>query len=260
MAENAVCGMRAAKLAMMMQAQVQPTPDGAIVFDPDAVAQAAFDPEWFEPEYWRARAAAQATTRRTRQRDVRRRAIRQLRATPLPSRRHGGARIRRPLSVDRARTHAQLRRIPPAAIAARKRSAGAAADSRPLPARGPQYRADILTRRVEQAATLAELIGQGKFDAAIASRVGAEIARFHAQGVYHADLNAHNILLTDAAVWLIDFDRGELRHPARTWQQANLARLRRSLLKIGAARKVESEFERDLWQPLMAAWEKGAAS
>src|SRR5690348_7496093 len=48
MAENAVCGMRAAKLAMMMQAQVQPTPDGLIVFDPDAAAQAAFDPDWFE--------------------------------------------------------------------------------------------------------------------------------------------------------------------------------------------------------------------
>jgi 3-deoxy-D-manno-octulosonic acid kinase len=90
--------------------------------------------------------------------------------------------------------------------------------------------------------------------------VGAEIARFHAHGVYHADLNAHNILLTDASVWLIDFDRGELRHPARAWQQANLARLKRSLLKIGAARNGEAEFERDLWLPLVAAWEKGAAS
>ena len=53
--------MRTVKLARMTQAQVQPTPDGAIVFDADAVAQAAFDPDWFEPDYWLARGAARAT-------------------------------------------------------------------------------------------------------------------------------------------------------------------------------------------------------
>lgn len=52
--------------------------------------------------------------------------------------------------------------------------------------------------------------------------------------MWHADLNAWNILLdAHADVWLIDFDRGRLRPPAVSWQQANLARLRRSLEKLG---------------------------
>ncbi|HEY7872681.1 MAG TPA: 3-deoxy-D-manno-octulosonic acid kinase, partial [Rudaea sp.] len=125
---------------------------------------------------------------------------------------------------------------------------------------GAQYRADILTRRIENSVTLAELMVQNRLDAVVAARVGAEIARFQARGAYHADLNAHNILLTDTMVWLIDFDRGEMRSPARAWQLANLARLRRSLRKIGAARNGEAEFERGLWKPLLAAWEKGMAT
>jgi 3-deoxy-D-manno-octulosonic acid kinase len=252
--------MRAAKLATMMQAQIQPTPDGAIVFDPDAAAQAAFDPDWFEPEYWRARAAAQTATGGRGSAlfvdaPFGNCALRHYRRGGMAAHVFGDRYLW--AGPERTRSFAEFRLLQslrakdlpvPQPIAARFRRTG------------PQYRADILTRRVERAATLAELIGQGKFNATIASRVGAEIARFHAQGVYHADLNAHNILLTNDAVWLIDFDRGVLRRPARAWQQANLARLRRSLLKIGAASNGESEFESDLWKPLMAAWEKGAAS
>jgi 3-deoxy-D-manno-octulosonic acid kinase len=57
-------------------------------------------------------------------------------------------------------------------------------------------------------------------------------------------------------VWVIDFDRGELRAPARAWQLANLARLRRSLLKVGAAPDCDALFERAFWNPLMAAYER----
>jgi len=64
-------------------------------------------------------------------------------------------------------------------------------------------------------------------------------------------------LLDADTVWLIDFDRGELRTPARDWQQANLARLQRSLRKLGAARDGEAAFEHALWNPLMAAYERG---
>ena len=245
---------------MMMQAQVQPTPDGAIVFDADAIAQARFDPDWFEPEHWRARAAAQATTGG--------RGSAMFVATPIGNcvlrhYRRGGmaARILGDryfwTGAERTRSFAEFRLLAalrdkglpvPQPIAARHRRLGA------------QYRADILTRRIDGAATLGELFMQNQLDAVVTSRVGAEIARFQAHGAYHADLNAHNILLTDAAVWLIDFDRGELRNPARTWQQANRARLKRSLLKLGAARNGEDEFERGLWRPLLAAWEKEMAS
>ena len=123
-----------------------------------------------------------------------------------------------------------------------------------------RYRADILTRRIANAATLAELLGQAKSDVSTFARVGAAIAKFHAQGAYHADLNAHNVLLTPVDVWLIDFDRGELRSPQRGWQLDNLSRLRRSLVKVGAARNGEATFEREIWQPLMQAYDKSLAA
>jgi 3-deoxy-D-manno-octulosonic acid kinase len=53
---------------------------------------------------------------------------------------------------------------------------------------------------------------------------------------------------------MIDFDRGERRSPARAWRDANLRRLRRSLLKLGAARDGEEAFEHDVWTPLMRGY------
>ncbi len=107
----------------------------------------------------------------------------------------------------------------------------------PLAARyrrvGPWYRADLMTAEIAAARTVAELL------AARASldwvALGRCIAGFHARGLWHADLNAHNLMVDAAAkVWLIDFDRAEFRAPASGWQQDNLARLLRSLRKIGA--------------------------
>lgn len=121
--------------------------------------------------------------------------------------------------------------------------------------RGIYYTADLITRRIEGAATLAEHMREGRLDAELAREVGALVARFHREGAWHADLNAHNVLVGADGLYLIDFDRGELRAPERSWQQANLARLRRSLLKLGAAAAGEEAFERDTWAPLMQGYE-----
>lgn len=96
---------------------------------------------------------------------------------------------------------------------------------------GLTYRADLLTELVPEARTYAERVAE----AALWPSVGRMLARFHRDGVWHADLNAHNVLV-DARdqVWLIDFDRGRLRAPESSWHETNLLRLRRSLLKIGA--------------------------
>jgi 3-deoxy-D-manno-octulosonic acid kinase len=62
--------------------------------------------------------------------------------------------------------------------------------------------------------------------------IGRCVRRFHDDGIRHADLNAHNVLLDASdAVWLVDFDRGALRHPGY-WCDGNLVRLRRSIEKI----------------------------
>jgi 3-deoxy-D-manno-octulosonic acid kinase len=107
---------------------------------------------------------------------------------------------------------------------------------RPVAARvtraGPCYRGDLLTLRITGAHSLAELLSSQARDIPWRA-VGGCLRRFHAAGVWHADLNAHNLLVDgEGRVHLIDFDRGARRVPARGWQQANLARLARSLEKL----------------------------
>jgi len=97
------------------------------------------------------------------------------------------------------------------------------------------YRADLLTARIAEAKTLAELgsegISESTWDA-----LGGLLARFHRHGVFHADLNAHNVM-QDAVgqLWLIDFDRGRILSPSPSWRRSNLMRLKRSFDKLGVA-------------------------
>ena len=110
-----------------------------------------------------------------------------------------------------------------------------------------------MTRLVPDAQTLASRIAARQLDETLARAVGATIARFHRFGAWHADLNAHNILVdVRGAVWLIDFDRGRRRKPQLAWQRANLARLRRSLDKLGARRS--ADFDAAFWHPMLAAY------
>lgn len=95
--------------------------------------------------------------------------------------------------------------------------------------RGPGYRGDLLTRRIPGAEPFATRIAEQRAPPKLWHAVGATIARFHAAGARHADLNVRNILLDEAdGVWLIDWDRGRLGAPHRGAQR-QLARLRRSL-------------------------------
>lgn len=110
------------------------------------------------------------------------------------------------------------------------------------------YRAQLLTWQVPGAITLAEAL---RGQPVPWQTIGQTLGRFHRHGVFHADLNAHNVLLdAQGKPWLIDFDRGQLRTPAPHWQQANLARLKRSLDKLG--RVPESA-----WQALLQGHAQG---
>ena len=96
---------------------------------------------------------------------------------------------------------------------------------------GRFYRADLITGELPTRATLAELLRRAPVPAERWYAVGECIGRFHARGVYHADLNANNILLGEDAVYLLDFDRGRIRERG-VWEQEVLERLRRSLQKV----------------------------
>ncbi len=236
----------------------QVTGDGAILFDKACVQQAStFDPAWFEPAHWSARGLA--TTESGGRGAV------TYAQTPhgnwvLRHYRRGGM-VARVMGdrylwsgAEQTRSFVEFRLL--AELAQRGLNV-----PRPVAARyrrnGVHYRADLITLQIADAQTLAQRVARQGMDAVAAQRVGAAVARLHAAGAFHADLNAHNVLLCPNGVWLIDFDRGELRAPQRAWQLANLARLKRSLLKLGTARDGEATFEREIWQPLMAAYERG---
>ena len=245
--------------AAIIEANVQATADGAIVFDLAAARRLggdAFDPDWFVPGHWQ-RTGPVAPLGAGRGAAIR---ISSADGDWVLRHYRRGGMVARVLGdrylwngAERTRGFAEFR------LLAELRSRGLDVPA-PVAARyqrvGVHYRADLITRHIAGARTLAERLRADELDAALAERLGASIAKFHGAGAYHADLNAHNILIDPQRVWQIDFDRGALRSPARAWQLANLARLRRSLVKLGAATNGEARFDRECWQPLMRAWER----
>lgn len=120
--------------------------------------------------------------------------------------------------------------------------------------KGLFYRADLLSCRIHNAQDLVAILSQHALATQVWHEIGLTIRRFHVQGIYHFDLNAHNILLdTQNNVWLIDFDRGEQRKPALPWQQANMARLLRSFQKE-ASRIQDFHWQQSNWQTLLEGY------
>lgn len=96
---------------------------------------------------------------------------------------------------------------------------------------GVFYKADLLIALIPDSKDLASILQQQQLTAQQWQAVGEAIAKMHRLGVYHSDLNCRNIMLDSAGkVWLLDFDKCSRREPG-SWQQHNLARLQRSLLK-----------------------------
>jgi 3-deoxy-D-manno-octulosonic acid kinase len=97
---------------------------------------------------------------------------------------------------------------------------------------GTRYRADLLMQRLIGVESFLDLV-RSRLAAAPWRPVGATIARFHARGFHHADLNAHNVLI-DAqknAVFVIDWDKGSIESAPGKWCDRVLERLQRSLRK-----------------------------
>ena len=114
------------------------------------------------------------------------------------------------------------------------------------------YRADLITEHLPNTRTLADAITGEQLPRQSWEAIGGTIARFHGEGVHHADLNAHNILLDPGSqVYVLDFDRGRIE-PRGAWEQDVLARLRRSLEKIKAQR-TQVAFGDEQWNWLLAA-------
>jgi 3-deoxy-D-manno-octulosonic acid kinase len=121
--------------------------------------------------------------------------------------------------------------------------------------RGPWYRADLLTVRIPGAAPLSARLASG--EPVDWEGIGRMLEGFQAAGAWHADLNAHNILLDESgAPWLLDFDRGRIRPPG-AWQGRTLARLEHSLRKI-ACEPGAPGFDAAGWAALRAGYRAAA--
>ena len=237
-----------------MHEQLRQDAEGAILFD--ATLSPQVDGHWFDLEYWRERAALSIQAGG--------RGGVAVIGTPagecvLRHYRRGGM-VAALLGdrylwtgADRTRSFAEFRLLQamarldlpaPQVVTARYQRIGL------------HYRADLITRRIADTQTLAECLAAGRLDAELGQEVGALVARFHRVGIWHADLNAHNVLVAAGALYLIDFDRGRLRPPGQAWRMANLQRLRRSLLKLGAAAQGEAAFDSVIWTPLMYGYER----
>ena len=118
------------------------------------------------------------------------------------------------------------------------------------------YRADLITEELKQAETLSDVLSNCVLGNKNWQEIGRCIKRFHQHNIYHADLNARNILLTKSLeIYLIDFDNSYIRLGSSAWKMANLSRLKRSLLKF----KNNTDgfnFDEDDWSALLVGYKE----
>ena len=125
---------------------------------------------------------------------------------------------------------------------------------------GLVYKASLITHLVPAATPLSAALANRPLSTAVWQNVGQAIHAMHAKGVFHADLNAHNILLANNKVVLIDFDKARDKNTlsklsaqeADSWQEANLGRLLRSLDKLKRLNNIY--FESRDWKVLRHAY------
>lgn len=129
---------------------------------------------------------------------------------------------------------------------------------RPVAARvlrhGPCYSADLVTVVIPGARALADLLTHQPLPEAAWREIGRVIRRFHARGVFHADLNARNILIDPAGgITLIDFDKGYQGGIDKEMQLDNLERLQRSLNKF-SMHEAAFHFDKAAWSALLSGY------
>ena len=226
------------------------TGTGALLLNPEAGVEVEQD--WFDPAHW---AAQNALIGEARGRGAAQVFEHQGRRFVLRHYRRGGLVAR--ISADRylwlgedltrpvrelklnLRMHAQGLPVPLPVAARFERE-------------GFSYNGDLITELLPDTRTLAQRLDEGEVGLSTWAAIGRCLRRFQDYGLYHSDLNAHNILLRgEEGVFLIDFDNGRRRGPG-IWRDANLARLRRSLDKLEDGRS-QRRFDDAQWHCLLSA-------
>ena len=118
------------------------------------------------------------------------------------------------------------------------------------------YTADLITHKIPNTLSLAQHLKQNPLSDDLWHNIGETLKLFHEHNVYHADLNAHNILLDNKGkVWLIDFHKSSQKKMTPRRCQINLERLERSLLKLTG---LNDHFcwKKQNWETLITAYEE----
>lgn len=227
---------------------------GAMLYDASRVGN--LSPNWFDPKYWESRGELDGSARgRGATHFVRsagrRYVLRHYHRGGLMARWFGdryvwqGEEHTRPFEEWQLTYRLHRAGLPvPAPLAARYRQ------------QGFTYTGDLITERLPVVGSLTECLRKGALSVLTWISIGRCVRRFHDLGVCHADLNAHNVLLSEDGVYLIDFDRCQLRQPG-LWCDANLVRLRRSLEKVTWALPAERFGEPD-WHGLLDGYRQSA--
>jgi 3-deoxy-D-manno-octulosonic acid kinase len=227
---------------------------GAMLYDTSRAGN--LSEEWFEPRFWQARGELDGSARGRGatyfiRADQRRFVLRHYRRGGLMARLFGDhyrwrdEQSTRPFAEWQLTYRLQRAGLPvPVPLAARYRR------------QGSSYRGDLLTERLPTVGSLAECLRTGALSVVTWIAIGRCIRRFHDFGVCHADLNAHNVLLSEEGVYLIDFDRCLLRKPG-LWCDGNLVRLRRSLEKVSWGMPPERFSESD-WHGLLDGYRQSS--
>ena len=222
----------------------------------DTLRTSNFSPEFFEPEYWRKHDAIEGTARGRGTTWFVRAGEGQF---VLRHYRRGGLIAKFSKDLYWFTAESETRSFAEWYLTYHLHKAGLPVPA-PVAARylrvGRFYRADLITQRIENSESLAQKLLQGPLSLTQWIAVGRCLRRFHDAGVCHADLNAHNILLTPEQVYLIDFDRGALRKRG-WWADTTLVRLYRSLEKVTLLAAPESFSDED-WHSLLAGYRESA--
>lgn len=125
------------------------------------------------------------------------------------------------------------------------------------------YRNDLIMEHIQHQMTFAQGIknqylpndpsrDKKQLDLKYWHQIGQTIAQYHHNGIYHSDLNAHNVLLNHDQVFIIDFDKGAIKPPNQHWQQNNISRLKRSIEKV--SQKSCDDQLSEQWQILLEGY------
>ena len=120
------------------------------------------------------------------------------------------------------------------------------------------YRASIISRYINNQGTLASFLYDNELSDKLWFEIGKLIKRLHQANIFHADLNANNILINEAGeFYIIDFDKAEIISSMVASAEKNVQRLLRSLLKIQKFRGEQNlpfYFHLEQWQFLLEGY------